>query len=204
MRKLAMLLVLAMVGCDDDDEEQLADGGAFDAGSDAARDANLDARTDASTGCHSPLALPASRGSDDECACFETPANDHRVGYCLEGAAVLCQGVRWQFVLDGPCFPTSSPFPVGSCARQKGTEIDAGSCPSGFATRQPLRTPWDGGAGEVATCCYPIDVTRSNCEGAGHRVETAASATPSLDRRCASGTLKAFVVADSGTALCCD
>jgi hypothetical protein len=211
MRRLAAVLAL-VIGCGDDtdDPQPTIDGGVPDASLDAARDAAPDgSRLDASVACVSPLAVPAGSSrvwSAEGCDCVETAANNSRAGYCLDGVALLCRGTEWQAVADGPCFPIRNPSPAGSCANMKGTEVDAGSCPSGFETRAPYTGAWDGGVGEVATCCFPIDVTRSNCEGAGFHVEIFVNFAQSAlnPTSCNQGVRKAFVFGEREPALCCD
>lgn len=204
MRRVAVLSMIAIMACEAEPEAR-ADASALDGGANdgAVRDASSDARTDALAQvktCYSPLRPPSgTRPDQDEgCACTPTAATD----YCVASFATTCRG-RWSFGADGYCFPTKAPDSVGSCAALKGTLIDAGTCPSGFATRRPYLGPFDGGAGEIAPCCYPFDVRRADCEQAGLRVEAASWQDQALSTRCAQGTLRAFVV-DEPRGLCCE
>jgi hypothetical protein len=167
-------------------------------------DADADAGTDAGSTCYSPLRVPSREQSfsgEQGCACIQTPAT----AYCFAGGiATYCDKERgWSFGVDGACRPAA--YERGSCASIKGTLIDAGTCPSGFAQRtQGYLGPVDAAVHELANCCYPIDVTEQNCVQAGLAVSAVEPPSDPLATRCGDGgVLRGFVVGEASPRVCC-
>lgn len=160
--------------------------------------------------CYSPVAIPPERSAlakqPDAVGCQCIPGES--TAYCLDSTAILCLPSKaWQIVLDGPCFPTRAPDPVGSCQKLGGVEVERGAkCPSGFATRYGFsrRSTEDAGVGEYEDCCYPIEVPAQNCTQAGLKVEPRGTQSSLLATTCGdAGALRAFVVGGPSPSLCC-
>jgi len=213
------LLAFAATGCEDADAPNDArdiaavstDSGLIDGGSRDTRllDAGVDAAPPAAPKmCFSPHNPPDSsafRSTDQRgCECVHTRST----AYCVGPVAIRCtkDSVVWLVGLDGPCFPTRRPDPVGSCQQLGGVLTTRGTtCPSGFAVRRGYyHTAEDAGVGEYEDCCYPIEVPAKNCTRAGLTVLPAGTQSSLLGTTCSNGgALRSFVIDQPTPSLCC-